>query len=218
MQSIDATMIATAMPAMALSFSVDAVDVSLGISAYLLALIVLVPVSGWAADRLGPRTVFTTAVVVFTVASVLCGASQGLYWFVAARVLQGAGGAMMVPVGQLVVLNTTPKEKLIDAIAALTWPALLAPVLGPPLGGLITVHFGWRWIFWVNVPLGIVAVTAALLLIPGDTGKVKLPFDWRGFMVTGAAVVCLMCGAEMASLKNLCSGAASSSCCRLDAC
>jgi EmrB/QacA subfamily drug resistance transporter len=203
MQSIDATMIATAMPAMARSFSVDAVDIGLGISAYLLALAVLIPVSGWVADRLGPRKVFAAAVVVFTLASILCGASHGLYSFVAARVLQGAGGAMMVPVGRLVVLNNTPREKLIGAIAALTWPALMAPVLGPPLGGVIAVHFGWRWIFWVNVPLGIVAVAAAVLLIPGDIGKVKLPFDWLGFLLTGAAIICLMCGAEMASLKRV---------------
>ena len=203
MQSIDATMIVTAMPAMGSSFTVEPVDISLGISAYLLALAVLIPVSGWVADVLGARRVFAAAVVVFTVASILCGASPGLYSFIAARILQGAGGSMMVPVGRLVVLNNTPKEKLISAIAALTWPALVAPVLGPPLGGWITVHFGWRWIFWVNVPLGIAAFVAALLLIPGDTGNRSKPFDWLGFALTGSGIVCLMYGADMASLESV---------------
>jgi EmrB/QacA subfamily drug resistance transporter len=203
MQSIDATMIATAMPAMGESFSVDAVDLGLGISAYLLTLAVLIPVSGWVANRIGARKVFAAAVVVFTLASVLCGASQDLYSFVAARVLQGAGGAMMVPVGRLVVLNHTPKDKLIDAIAALTWPALVAPVLGPPLGGLITVQVGWRWIFWVNVPIGIIAVAAALILIPSDTDRKRQPFDWLGFVLTGAAIVCLMYGVQLVSFKTV---------------
>jgi len=194
MENIDATMIVTAMPAMGRSCSVQASDLSLA---------VLIPISGWVADVLGARKVFATAVVVFTVASVLCGSSHGLYWFVAARILQGAGGSMMVPVGRLVVLNNTPKEKLINAIAALTWPALIAPVLGPLLGGLITVHFGWRWIFWVNVPIGIIAMVAALILIPTDIGGNKKTFDWIGFILTGAAIVCLVYGTDLASLQTV---------------
>lgn len=201
MQSIDATMIVAAMPAMGRSFQVDAMDIGLGVSAYLIALAVLVPVSGLIADRFGARKVFVSAIGVFTAASILCGVSLGLKSFVAARILQGAGGALMVPVGRLVVLNNTPKHKLISAIAALTWPALVAPVLGPPLGGLITVHIGWRWIFWVNLPIGAIAAAAALALIPGDLVRERKPFDWPGFALTGLGLVALMFGAELVSLK-----------------
>ncbi|RZM03024.1 MAG: MFS transporter, partial [Variovorax sp.] len=154
MENLDATVITTAVPAMAESFGVAPVALSVGISAYLLALAVFIPVSGWVADRFGARRVFGGAVLLFTLASIACGLSESLPVFVAARIAQGIGGALMVPVGRLVVLRATPKRDLVKAIATLTWPGLAAPVLGPPLGGWIASTWSWHWIFFLNVPLG----------------------------------------------------------------
>lgn len=148
MEFLDGTVIATALPQMAHTFATDVVRLNLGISAYLLTLAVLIPVSGWIADRYGAKNVFSLALVIFTLSSVLCGLSENLTMFVAMRILQGAGGALMVPVGRLAVLKNTPPEQLITAIATLTWPALVAPIIGPPLGGFITTWFDWRWIFF----------------------------------------------------------------------
>ena len=187
MEQLDGTVIATALPQMAGSFGVAAVDLNVGMSAYLLTLAVFIPASGWVADKVGARTVFTSAIVVFTVASILCGSSQELWQFIAARVLQGVGGAMMVPTGRLIVLRNAEKHHLMRAIAYLTWPALSAPILGPPLGGLITTYTSWRWIFFLNIPLGLLAVTLALALIPNVRGGGRGPFDWLGFAMTGLA-------------------------------
>jgi MFS family permease len=137
MEFLDGTVIATALPDMARSFGVSPVDLNIGISAYLLTLAVLIPASGWIADRYGARPVFTLALGIFTLASVLCGLATSMELFVAMRVIQGAGGALMVPVGRLAILRTTPKPQLIAAIATLTWPALVAPIIGPPLGDLL---------------------------------------------------------------------------------
>jgi EmrB/QacA subfamily drug resistance transporter len=199
MENLDSTVIATAMPAMAGSFGILPIDLNIGMSAYVLTLGVFIPISGWMADRFGARTVFASAISLFTLASFLCGHSQSLGEFVGVRILQGVGGAMMVPVGRLVVLNTTPKDRLIGAIATLTWPALVAPILGPPLGGFITTYAGWHWIFYLNIPLGFLALLAALALIPQDPGRERRPFDWTGFVLCGSAIICLMYGAELAA-------------------
>src|SRR5713226_642922 len=161
MENLDGTVIATALPQMALSFRMSPVDLNMGITAYLLTLAVFIPVSGWVADRLGARTVFASAIGVFTFASVLCGFSNSLWQFTAARILQGMGGAMMVPVGRLVVLRITEKKDLLRSMSYITWPGLVAPVLGPPVGGFITTYSSWRWIFYLNVPLGVVALALA---------------------------------------------------------
>jgi MFS family permease len=121
-------------------------------------LAIFIPISGWIADRYGARTVFSVAITVFTIASILCGVSIGLIQFILARILQGIGGAMMVPVGRLVVLRSTPKNQLIRAIATITWPGLVATVIGPPVGGFITTYFSWHWIFFINVPIGLVGI------------------------------------------------------------
>ena len=196
MENLDATVITPAIPAMASSFAVPPADLNSGVSAYMLTLGVFIPVSGWAVGRFGARPVFTTAIALFTVASLLCGLSQNLVEFVGLRILQGVGGAMMVPVGRLVVLRTTPKDRLIRAIATLTWPALVAPVLGPPLGGLLSDHGSWRWIFYLNLPLGLVALLAALLLVPREPPRAREPFDWPGFVLSGGALFCLLYVAE----------------------
>src|SRR5438132_10324682 len=158
MENLDGTIIATALPQMALSFRTSPVDLNMGMTSYMLTLAVFIPVSGWVADRLGARTVFSSAIALFTFASILCGFSNSLWEFTASRILQGIGGAMMVPVGRLVVLRITEKKDLLRFIAYITWPGLIAPVLGPPGGGFITTYSSWRWIFFLNVPLGLVGI------------------------------------------------------------
>ncbi|MGC4028491.1 MAG: MFS transporter [Steroidobacteraceae bacterium] len=197
MENLDATVITPAIPAMAGSFGVQPVDLNIGVSAYMLTLGVFIPISGWAAERFGARRVFAFAIALFTFASLLCGLVASLPQFVATRVLQGIGGALMVPVGRLVVLRETPKEDLVNAIAVLTWPALVAPVLGPPLGGLIADHGDWRWIFWLNLPLGAFALLLAGRIVPMLERKPDKAFDWPGFLLTGSGVFCLMAATEI---------------------
>ncbi len=196
MEQLDGTVIATALPRMAMSFGTAAVDLNIGMSAYLLTVAVFIPASGWITDRFGARVVFACAIATFTIASVLCAASDSLWEFTAARVLQGIGGAMMVPVGRLIVLRNTEKEHLIRAIAFLTWPALTAPVVGPPLGGLITTYSSWHWIFLINVPLGLIGLALALVLIPNAREPRRGAFDWSGFLLTGLASFALMYSLE----------------------
>ena len=162
MENMDGTVISTSLPAIAQDLHRDPIVLKLALTSYLLTLAVFIPASGWVADRFGARTVFCTAIVVFTVGSILCGASTSLETLIAARVFQGLGGAMMVPVGRLVLLRSVEKSDLVNAMAWLTIPALLGPVAGPPLGGFITTYFHWRWIFWINVPIGILGVGLAL--------------------------------------------------------
>ncbi len=203
MEFLDGTVIATALPDMAKSFGVQAVDLNIGISAYLITLAVLIPASGWIADRFGARKVFTLALAIFTLASVLCGLATSVDQFVAMRVLQGMGGALMVPVGRLAVLRTTPKHLLITAIATLTWPALVAPIIGPPLGGFITSYANWRWIFFINVPLGLIAIVLALRIIPDISKETRRPFDTPGFIATSVAMVSLVCAMEMMGAQQV---------------
>lgn len=206
MEFLDGTVIATALPDMARSFGVQAVDLNIGISAYLITLAVLIPASGWTADRFGARKVFTLALAIFTLASVLCGLATSVDQFVAMRVLQGMGGALMVPVGRLAVLRTTPKHLLIAAIATLTWPALVAPIIGPPLGGFITSYANWRWIFFINVPLGLIAIVLALRIIPDIYEESRRPFDTPGFIATSVAMVSLVCAMEMMGAQQVNTG------------
>lgn len=201
MENLDGTVIVTALPQMAKTFHVGAVDLNVGMTSYLLALAVFIPVSGWVADRFGARKVYASAIAVFTIASLLCGTTSTLWEFVAARVLQGIGGAMMVPVGRLVVLRSTDKKDLIRAIAYITWPGLVAPVLGPPVGGFITSYASWRWIFYLNLPLGILAFALAFLLVEDYRQPITPTFDWRTFLSFGAACTALLnclelCGAD----------------------
>ncbi len=197
MENLDGTVIATALPQMGVSFHVSPVDLNIGMTAYLLMLAVFIPISGWVADRIGARTVFVSAIAIFTVSSVLCGLSNGILAFTAARVIQGIGGAMMVPVGRLVVLRTTEKHNLIDAITFITWPGLIAPVVGPPLGGFITTYFSWHWIFFLNVPLGIIGMALSTLLIPNLMEDKVKPFDWIGFLLSASACVSFVYGMEL---------------------
>lgn len=187
MENLDGTVIATALPQMARSFHVGAVHLNIGMTAYLLTLAVFIPISGWVADRFGSRSVFATAIALFTFASLLCGYSQTLTQFTLMRILQGIGGAMMVPVGRLIVLRTTPKDQLTQAIAYITWPGLTALVLGPPLGGFITTYASWHWIFFLNLPLGVVALVLTLLWVENFRVDEHHPFDWLTFLLAGCA-------------------------------
>lgn len=199
MENLDATVIMPAIPAMADSFSVRPADLNIGVSAYMLALGLFIPISGWAAERFGARRVFALVIAIFTLASMFCGLAYTLPQFVSARILQGIGGALMVPVGRLVVLRTTAKDRLIKVIAILTWPALVAPVLGPPLGGLIVDHAYWRWIFWLNLPLGAIALILSLRVIPPYPPQKGKSFDWTGFLLMGGTLLCLMLAVEIIS-------------------
>ncbi|MFV5942390.1 MFS transporter [Klebsiella pneumoniae] len=196
MEFLDGTVIATALPDMARDFGVTAVELNIGISAYLITLAVLIPASGWIADRFGARAIFTLALAIFTLASVFCGLSTEVHIFVAMRILQGVGGALMVPVGRLAVLRTTPKHQMIKAIATLTWPALVAPIIGPPLGGFITRYASWHWIFFINVPLGLAAIILSLRIIPDIRETERRSFDLSGFITTSVAMVSLVTAME----------------------
>ena len=196
MEILDGTVIAPAAPHIAEDLGVAAVDINVAITAYVLTLGVLIPVSGWLADRFGARRVFLTAVAVFTLASVGCAAAVDLPMLAATRVLQGVGGAMMVPVGRLVVLRTTAKAQLVQAIAYLTWPALIAPVLAPAIGGTLSTYASWRWIFLINVPLGIAAFVFARRLVPDIRAERPVALDRRGFALTAVGVAALVIGLE----------------------
>ena len=185
MENMDSTVIATSLPAMARSLGTDPIVLKLAFTTYLLSLTVFIPVSGWMADRFGSRHVFRVAIAIFTIGSLACGMANSLGGLVAARALQGIGGAMMVPVGRIILLRTVPKAELVDALAWLTIPALIGPLVGPPVGGFITDTVGWRWVFWMNLPFGILAMILATVLMP-DTHVDEVPkLDAVGFVLSG---------------------------------
>jgi EmrB/QacA subfamily drug resistance transporter len=194
METMDSTVIATSLPAIAADLGEDPIALKLALTSYLLSLAVFIPISGWMADRFGARTVFRAAIVVFTVGSAACGFAQSLPDFIAFRILQGMGGAMMVPVGRLVLLRTIPKAELISALAWLTIPALMGPVIGPPLGGFITTVFSWRWIFWINIPVGILGVILATRYIANIREEDVPPLDIKGFILSGFGLAGLAFG------------------------
>ncbi|WP_319456250.1 MULTISPECIES: MFS transporter [unclassified Mycobacterium] len=198
MEILDATIIAPAIPLIADSLGVQAVDVNVAISAYLVTVAVLIPAAGWLADRFGIRRVFIAAIAVFTIASVGCAAAVSLPMLVAMRVLQGVGGAMMVPVGRLAVLRGSDKSDLVRAIALLTWPALAAPILAVSLGGAIVTVGSWRWIFLINIPIGIAGFLLALKLIRGAPAASVRPLDWRGLLALGLGI-----GAALLTLEHI---------------
>lgn len=208
MQFLDTTAVNTAIPVMADAFGTDVVHLSTGITSYLMALAIFIPVSGWIADRYGTRKVFCAAIAFFILSSTLCGTSQNLLQFVVYRIMQGMAGAMMSPVGRLAVLKVTPKEDLPTAMNYITIPALVAPIVGPLVGGYLTTFWSWRWIFYLNVPISIACILLAWHYIPEEeprTGKaaVKKPFDWVGFVLSGLALSGFMYGVELFSKSNV---------------
>lgn len=196
MEQLDSTIIATAIPAMAESFGEPPVRLNLAITSYILSLAVFIPISGWLADRLGARRVFCAAIVVFTLGSVACGLAQSLPMLVATRVLQGIGGAMMSPVGRLILLRSFPKEQLVTAMAYVSIPALVGPTLGPLVGGALTTYASWRWIFFVNIPVGVVGIALALRYVEDVRSSVPPRFDVLGFLICGAGLGLLQLALE----------------------
>jgi MFS family permease len=192
MQMLDATVVATALPAMARALGSTPVRLNVAITSYLLAVAVFVPISGWAADRYGARRVFITAIGLFTLSSVACALSQDLQQLVLARIVQGMAGAMMVPVGRIILLRTVPKQDLLKAMSFLSIPALLGPVIGPPLGGFMVTYMSWHWIFLINIPIGILGIFLVLRFVAEirETGTPRL--DWIGFLLSliGVGIVC----------------------------
>nr|WP_294696347.1 MFS transporter [uncultured Friedmanniella sp.] len=198
MENLDGTIIATAAPAMAADLGVAAVDINLAMTAYLVTIAVGIPISGWLTDRFGGRRVLSSAIAIFTVASLLCALSTSLPMLVAMRILQGIGGALMVPVGRLVVLRVTSKRDLLDAVAYLTWPALVAPVIAPALGGWIVTVASWQWIFLINLPLGVFALVVAARIVPAlDDEPSVPPLDWVGFSLCAGTLAALLIGLEL---------------------
>lgn len=198
MENMDSTVIATSLPAMAADLHEDPVILKFAFTSYLLSLAVFIPISGWCADRFGARTVFRLAIAVFVLGSIACAFAHALAWLVAARSLQGIGGAMMVPVGRLVLVRIVPKRDLVGAMAYLTIPALIGPMIGPPLGGFITTTFHWRWIFWINIPIGIAGLVLSTIFVPrvreSDPGRL----DWPGFLLSGLGLSLLIFGLTVA--------------------
>lgn len=184
-ESLASTVIATALAAMAADLGVDPITLKLAFTAYYLAMAVAIPVSGWCADRYGTRRVFVAALALFTAAGVLCALAWDFPSLIAGRFLQGVGGALMLPVGRLVVLRAVPRDQMVSAMAWMAIPALLAPVLGPPLGGWITTYWHWRGIFWLGVPVGVLGALLALRLVPQVRAEVLAPLDKTGAVLVG---------------------------------
>jgi EmrB/QacA subfamily drug resistance transporter len=200
MEQMDATVLATALPTMALEFGVPAPAMSIALTAYLLALAVLIPASGAMADRFGLKRVFSASIGVFVVGSIACSLAGSLHWMVAARLLQGAGGAMMAPLGRLILLRAVERRHLVSAMSWTLVPAFLGPMLGPPVGGLLVSYLDWRWIFYINVPIGLAGYLLVRRFIPDiRTESRPVPFDLRGFVLCGVGLGSLLFGLEMVS-------------------
>lgn len=199
MQNLDATVLATALPTMARDFDVPPTGISLALTSYLLALAIFIPASGSAADRFGGKHVFQVAIAVFVMGSVACALSTDLTTLVLARFFQGMGGAMMMPVGRLVLLRTVEKQNLVAAMAWLTMPAMIGPILGPPVGGLIVTYLDWRWIFWINLPIGLAGILLVGRFIEDVRGGERRPFDLTGFLLSGIGLGATMFALELLS-------------------
>ncbi len=198
MEQLDATIVTTAIPDIARSLRVAPLQLNLAITAYVLSLAVFMPVSGWIADRYGTRRVFAAALVIFTAASALCGLSQSLAGMVVTRVLQGFGGAMMTPVGRLVLIRAFPRSQLVTAMTYMTVPAVIGPALGPILGGFLTTYANWRWVFFVNIPVGILGVLLAWRFVEDGRVEYVPRFDVLGFLLCGSGIGLLQFGLENA--------------------
>ncbi|MGA0593599.1 MFS transporter [Enterovirga sp. CN4-39] len=194
MENTDSTVLSTALPAIAADLNQDPIALKLALTSYLVSLAVFIPVSGWMADRFGARNIFRAALGVFMAGSIACAVAGSLTGFVAARFLQGMGGAMMVPVGRLVLLRSVPRSELVSAMAWVTMPALIGPVIGPPLGGFITTYFDWRWIFIINLPVGVVGILLATRFMGDIREEERRPLDVFGFLTFGFGLALLMLG------------------------
>jgi EmrB/QacA subfamily drug resistance transporter len=199
MEQLDGTVLATALPAMARSFNADPLHMNIALTSYLLTLAMFIPASGRLADRFGSRSVFRAAIALFTIGSILCAQAPNLWALVAARMLQGAGGAMMSPVGRLVMLRVVSKAELVRSMAWLMVPATIGPIVGPPVGGFLVTYLSWHWIFYINVPIGLAGIALVTLFIDEMKEPARTKFDLVGLVLSGTALASLMFGIEVAS-------------------
>ncbi|MEC5397339.1 DHA2 family efflux MFS transporter permease subunit [Uliginosibacterium sp. H1] len=196
MNMLDGAIITTSLPQMAASFGVVPLEMSVGVTIYMLTVAAFVPLAGWLADRFGARNIFMLAILVFTLASLACGLAQELWQFVVARAVQGLGGALMTPVGRMVVLRNAQKSELLHATALISWPALFAPVIGPMLGGFITTYASWQWNFYINIPIGLVGLYLTARYIPKQGDESPRRLDLIGFVLSAGGLMCLLYGME----------------------
>lgn len=203
MEQMDSTVISTSLPAIATDIGTSPVALKLALTAYLVSLAIFIPISSWMADKVGAKRVFRTAIAVFVVGSVLCAVSGSLVAFVFSRFLQGMGGAMMTPVARLVLVRSTPKRELVSAMAWLTIPALVGPLVGPPVGGFITTFFTWHWIFLINVPIGVLGIFLAGRVLPDMEPTGAAPIDTAGFLLSAIAASGVVFGLSVVSLPAL---------------
>ncbi|MGN6549865.1 MAG: MFS transporter [Pararhizobium sp.] len=203
MENMDSTVIATSLPAIARDIDVNPIALKLALTAYLVALAIFIPLSGWMADRFGAKRVFRIAIGIFMAGSIACAAAGSLATFVVARFLQGMGGAMRVPVARLVRVRTTDRSDLVSAMALLTIPALIGPMSGPPLGGFITTYFSWHWIFLINIPIGILGIILSTIFLPEIESPLPPPIDVAGFVLSGIACSGIVFGLSVVSLPAL---------------
>jgi EmrB/QacA subfamily drug resistance transporter len=203
MENLDSTVISTSLPAIAADIGTSPLALKLAVTSYLLSLAIFIPASGWTADRFGARSVFRAAIFVFMLGSIGCAFASSLEGFVVARIVQGAGGAMMTPVGRLVLVRTIEKRELVSAMAWVTIPALIGPVVGPPVGGFITTYFSWHWIFLINIPIGLLGIVLVTLYIDPVPAEYQEPFDGVGMVLAGLGVAGLAFGFSVAGLDML---------------
>ena len=203
MQNLDSTILANALPSIARDFGTDPLHLKLSLTSYLIALAVFVPASGWVADRFGARRVFQAALGVFALGSVGCALSWDLASIVAARVVQGLGGAMMLPVARLLVLRSVPRARIVAAFAMLSMPALVAPILGPPVGGLLTTFLSWHWIFWINLPIAAIGGALAARFVPDLPPEAPAGFDLIGFLLAGPGLALVLTSLTLIDLGVL---------------
>src|SRR5471032_2255327 len=203
MENMDSTVIATSLPAIATDIGANPLELKLAVTSYLLSLAIFIPASGWTSDRFGARTVFRAAIAVFVLGSIGCALSGSLANFVVARIVQGIGGAMMTPVGRLVLVRSIDRRALINSMAWVSMPAMIGPLLGPPLGGFITTYATWHWIFLINVPMGIAGIILVTRYIEDVRSKTPERFDLAGMVLSGLAVAGLTFGVSVAGFDLL---------------
>jgi EmrB/QacA subfamily drug resistance transporter len=203
MENLDSTVISTSLPAIARAIGTNPLALKLAVTSYLLSLAIFIPASGWTADRFGPRNVFRIAIGVFILGSIGCAASHSLEQFVFARIVQGMGGAMMTPVGRLILVRSIDKSLLLNAMSLVTVPALIGPICGPPLGGFLTTYASWHWIFLINVPIGLLGIVLASRFIPNLRVEHHDPFDFLGFILSGLGIGGLAFGLSVLGLDFL---------------
>jgi EmrB/QacA subfamily drug resistance transporter len=203
MEQMDSTVIATSLPAIAADIGTSAIALKLAVTSYLVALAIFIPISGWMSDRFGAKNIFRLAIVVFVLGSIACGFSNSIAAFVFSRFFQGIGGSMMTPVGRLLLVRGTPRNELVNAMAWLTIPALIGPIMGPPLGGFLTTYLSWHWVFWINVPISIIGIALVTKFLPEGEPRSPRPMDFPGFFLSAIAFTGLVFGMSVISLPAL---------------